>query len=247
MKGLVTVVNGDSQGKPFQIFKLTNNPNVCIFKCDSATTLKHELDTLTPLLSLTESEESWDTIAKAIVQLTHLCKNGACDFPTELLPALRTFSRPLNNAMCSERSRLSGATIDLLHALATGLGHDLEPLLPLFFPTLLVLCTRTNKVFITRAKACILAFIENTQLPGILNYLLDASKDKSVSLRLTAVDSVLACLNCFNPPDLEKDARAKVIEDVIRATARDASADVRKSSRKVFDAYTVLLPNRVDK
>jgi CLIP-associating protein 1/2 len=119
--------------------------------------------------------------------------------------------------------------------------------MPLFFPTLLILCTRTNKVFITRARACILAFIESTQLPVILTYLSDASRDKSVSLRLTAVDSVLACLNCFNPPDVEKDARAKIIEDVIKATARDASADVRKVSRKVFDAYTVLLPNRVDK
>lgn len=218
-----------------------------VSQCDSLITLKHEIDTLRPVLTLTETEESWDTIAKGIVHLTDLCKNGACDFPTELTASLRTFSRPLNNAMCSERSRLSGAAIDLLHALAAGLGSDLEPLMPLFFPTLLILCTRTNKVFITRARACILAFIENTQLPVILTYLSDASRDKSVSLRLTAVDSVLACLNCFNPPDVEKDARAKIIEDVIKATARDASADVRKVSRKVFDAYTVLLPNRVDK
>lgn len=198
-------------------------------------------------MALTETEESWDTIAKGITHLANLCKNGACNFPAELTASLRSLSRPLNNAMCSERSRLSGAAIDLLRGLASGLGRDLEPLLSLFLPTLLVLCTRTNKVFVARARTCILALIENAQLPAILPYLLNASTDKSASLRLTAVESVLACLNCFNPPDLEKDARAKVIEDVIRATARDASGEVRKISRKVFDAYKVVLPGRVDK
>jgi hypothetical protein len=198
-------------------------------------------------LALTESEDSWDTIAKGVTRLTYLCQNGACDFPPELTAFIRSFSRPLNNAMCSERSRLSGAAIDLQCALASGLGAELEPLLPLFFPTLLTLCTRTNKVFITRARTCILAFIETTQLPAILPYLSEASKDKSVSLRITAAESVLACLNCFNPPDLEKEARARLVEDVIRVTARDASADVRKVSRKVFEAYKALLPGRVDK
>lgn len=38
--------------------------------------------------------------------------------------------------------------------------------------TLLVLCTRTNlnKVFVTPARACILAFIKNTQLPIMHTY-----------------------------------------------------------------------------
>jgi hypothetical protein len=199
------------------------------------------------VLTLTETEESWDTIAQGISRLTNLCNHGAYDFPAELGALIRTLSRPLNNAMCSERSRLSGAAIDLLSALASGLGNGFEPLLPLFFPTLLVLCTRTNKVFITRARMCIHALIENCQLPAILPYLLEASKDKSVSLRITAAEGMLACLNCFNPPDLEKEVRARLIEDVVRATARDASADVRKLSRKVFEAYKVLFPERVDK
>ncbi|KIM78968.1 hypothetical protein PILCRDRAFT_824098 [Piloderma croceum F 1598] len=216
-------------------------------KCDSPNTLKQEVDALRPILALVESEESWDTIAKGIIRFTSLCKNGACDFSAELTPFIRTVSRPISSAMCSERSRLSGAAIDLLCALASGLGAGFEPLMSLFFPTLLHLCTRTNKVLSTRARSCILAVIEHTQLPAILSYLSEASKDKSVSLRIAAAESVLACLNCFNPPDLEKEARAKLIEDVIRASARDASADVRKISRKVFEAYKALLPGRVDK
>ena len=149
--------------------------------------------------------------------------------------------------MCSERSRLSGAVIDLLSTLAVGLGSQMEPLLPLFLPTLLLLCTRSSKVFVMRSRACILAFINNTQLPSILPFLVEAVKDKSVSLRLSAVEGVLACLNCFNPPDLEKDVRAQSVEYVIRLTARDANPDIRKVSRAIFEAYKAVLPGRVDK
>lgn len=179
--------------------------------------------------------------------MTGLCNNGALNFPDDLVLGIRTFSRPLISAMSSERSRLSGAAIDLLHTLACGLGNDAEPLISIFIPTLITLCTRTNKVFITRARTCILAFIEHTQLPAILPFLAEASKDKSVTLRIVAAECVLACLNCFNPPDLERESRAKAIEGIIRLTAKDASADVRKLSRKVFEAYKALMPGRVDK
>lgn len=54
-------------------------------------------------------------------------------------------------------------------------------------------------------------------------------------------------MNCFNPPDLEKDARARDIEAVIRATARDAQAEIRAVSKKIFEAYKLLLPNRIDR
>jgi len=71
--------------------------------------------------------------------------------------------------------------------------------------------------------------------------------DKSLSLRLIATELVLACMNCFNPPDLETVQRAEDIEGVIRTTATDASAEVRKCSRNVFEAYKILLPGRLDK
>ena len=59
--------------------------------------------------------------------------------------------------------------------------------------------------------------------------------------------SMLLCLKSFNPPDLEKESRAKEIEATIRATAVDANADVRKVARKIFDAYKILLPRRVQR
>lgn len=215
-------------------------------QCSSPAILNAELEVVRGKVSLEETEESWDKIEQGIVQLTQCCNNGGCDFATEMVAGVRSLSRPINHAMNSERSRLSGSAIELVNALLAGLGSSFEPLVSLFMPTLIGLCGRTNKVFTSRAKACILAVIENTQLPSILPYLADSLTQKSAFLRLVAAEGVLACLNCFNPPDIEKDTRARLIEDVIKLTARDASADVRRAGKMIFEAYKALLPDRVE-
>ena len=211
----------------------------------SAAALKCHVDFLKPALVLSETEDSWEHISQSISSLTAICQNGGFDFHDELIPIIRSISRPLINAMNSERTRLSGTVMDLVAVLAAGLGPRYEPLLPIFFPVLLCLCSRSNKVITTRARACIFAIIEATQLPSILPYFMHSIKDKSTSLRLAATEGALMCMNCFNPPDLEKDARARDIETIIRSTAKDAHADVRKVGRKIFEAYQLLLPSRV--
>jgi hypothetical protein len=200
-----------------------------------------------PSLSLSETEETWDAIEKAIATLTDSCRTGACDYPDELVAAVKPFARNISDAMKSERTRLSGAAIDFVLVLAEGVGTSFEPLVAPFVSTLLVLCGRTNKVVLNRARACVISIVENTRLPSILPHFLHYVKDKSASLRLIAAEGSLACMNCLNPPDLEKEPRAKDIESLIRSTARDANADVRKVSRKLFEAYQILLPDRVQK
>ncbi|KAK0241942.1 clasp N terminal-domain-containing protein [Armillaria nabsnona] len=211
----------------------------------SASDVKLRIESIVPRLTLIETEESWDTIATSIKTLTQICQDGGCDYPEAIVPSLRSLSTPITSAIKSERTRLSGVAIDCITELATGLGTSFEPLLPVFFPALLSVCARTNKVFVTRARACVLLIIESTQLPSILPYFVHSIKDKSASLRLVAAEGVLTCLNCLNPPDLEKEVRAREVENMIKATTRDANADVRKTGRKVFEAFKVLLPDRV--
>ncbi|KAJ6499454.1 clasp N terminal-domain-containing protein [Mycena sanguinolenta] len=212
----------------------------------STSIFQEQFDAIRPRIFLPETEETWDTIARSITDLAAVCSK-ADSFPSaDLLAAMRSISRPLINAMNSERGRLSGVAIDLVAVVASSLGVAFEPLSHHFLPVLLALSGRTSKVTVARARTCILTIIDATQLPSILSYLLHDVTDKSVSLRLTVVESTLACMNCFNPPDLEKDARAKEIEAIIRTTARDANADIRKVSRKVFEAYKLLLPSRLE-
>jgi hypothetical protein len=141
---------------------------------------------------------------------------------------------------------LSGVALELFSTLGEVLESSFEPLVPIFLPPLLALCAWTNKVFCLRAKACIMAIIEHTRSSAIFSYLVDSLKDKSTSLRLVAAEAFLACLNTFDPPKLTKESRALEIEAVIKCTIRDASADIRKVSRKIFDAYNILVPDRVD-
>ncbi|TBU31585.1 clasp N-terminal domain-containing protein, partial [Dichomitus squalens] len=167
--------------------------------------------------------------------------------PADLVAALRASSRPITSALSSERTRLSGTATDFITSAVIALGSEFEPLIPHYLPALFTLCTRTNKVFLNRAKACIAALVEHTQAISIIHYSFQSISDKSISLRLAAAETMLLCLKSFNPPDLEKESRAKEIEGTIRAAAVDANADVRKVARKIFDAYKILLPRRVQR
>ncbi|KAL5485491.1 hypothetical protein ACEPAI_8133 [Sanghuangporus weigelae] len=217
-----------------------------VISCSSPALLEYELSEVRAGLEIMETEDSWDKILNALLRLNAIVIGSAADYPSQLIAACKGFVRPLINSLTSERSRLSGAATDVLTSLVTHLQRTFEALIPHFVPTLLTLAARSNKIFIARAKACLLAIVENCQSPAILPLLRHAISDKSVALRLTVVDLVVACLNCFNPPDLEAPYRAEDIEVVIRATARDPNADIRKSSRKAFEAYKILFPSRVD-
>ncbi|OCB87361.1 hypothetical protein A7U60_g5501 [Sanghuangporus baumii] len=217
-----------------------------VISCSSTALLEYELSEVRAGLEIMETEDSWDKILNALLRLNAIAIGSAADYPSQLIAACKGFVRPLINSLTSERSRLSGAATDVLTSLATYLQRTFEALIPHFVPTLLTLAARSNKIFIARAKACLLAIVENCQSPAILPLLRHAISDKSVALRLTVVELVVACLNCFNPPDLEAPNRPEDIEIVIRATARDPSADIRKSSRKAFEAYKILFPSRVD-
>ncbi|KAI0267166.1 clasp N terminal-domain-containing protein [Gloeopeniophorella convolvens] len=217
-----------------------------VIECHSESVLQDELERARASLTLVESEETWDTISNAILRIIAISKGGACEYPTTLTSSIRSMYRPITSAAVSERSRLSSAAVECIAALAIGLGTSFDPLVPLFVPALLSICSRPNKIFISRAKAAIQTIIDQTQLISLLPYFVGALGDKSATLRLIAIESVLACVQCFNPPDLEKETRAKDVENAIKLTATDASADVRKASRLVFDAYKILLPSRVE-
>lgn len=207
----------------------------------------HRTRSIKDALLLVETEETWDRMAAAINTLHALLReDGGCQ-PRHYADLLHSLSSSLNKCINSERSRLSGAAIDVVGAAAEELGHPFETLLPLFLPTLLTLCGRPNKVFVARARTCITAIIESTQSPHILSYLVRYAKDKSTSLRLAVAEATLACLQGFNPPDLQRDARGQEVEALIKSTATDANADIRKISKRIFEAYTILLPGRVDR
>lgn len=214
----------------------------------SAVNVKNDLENLRHDLCLEETEDNWEKILKAMEAFIKIGGKGGYEIaPVEVVTALRNFYRPITNALNSERTRLCGAALDLVSSVASGLGRDFDQIMALFMPSLLSICGKTNRVIINRTRNTILCIIESTQLASALPYFVQCVKDKSATLRLVVAEGTLACLNSCNPPDLEKEARARDIETIIRSTARDANPDVRQVSRKVFDSYKILLPSRVDR
>ncbi|OJA13545.1 hypothetical protein AZE42_07330 [Rhizopogon vesiculosus] len=201
----------------------------------SPSSLKAALLVVRRKVTIQETNDSWGTIEQGILQLTECCKNGGCQLATEMIAGVRSLSRPLICAINSSRSRVSGSAIDLISALVSGLGPSFEPLASLFFPSLLGLCAQTSRSFTRRAKACVFAVIRGTQSLSLLSYLVESLHHKSASLRLVAAGGVLASMNCVDPIHIERHAR--ILEDIIQLTARDASADVRKAGAEISLAY----------
>ncbi|KAJ8585198.1 hypothetical protein M405DRAFT_797143, partial [Rhizopogon salebrosus TDB-379] len=179
--------------------------------------------------------------------MTACSNNGGCDFPGEMLAGIRSLSKSLARAINSERASLSEVAIELLTSLSTGLGPSFAPLLHIFLPTLLGLCARTNQTITMRAKTCIFAMVEHTRSPSVLPLFAQSLSHKASSVRLVAAEGVLAFLNVVNYPAVQNVARVRVLEDIIKTTAGDASVDVRKAGTKLFEAYKTLVPGHAER
>jgi hypothetical protein len=147
--------------------------------------------------------------------------------------------------MNSERTRLSATVLELLTTMISRLDRHFESLMPVFIPSVLKLCTRTNKLFINRARGLLDTLIGQTTLIAIVPYFQGCWNDKSTTLRLAAAESMVAALTKFNPPDLSR--YISHVETAILATGVDKDPAVRTAGRKMFDCYKALWPERVDR
>lgn len=149
--------------------------------------------------------------------------------------------------MLSDRSRLSGTATELLTVIGARLGAKFEPLIPLYIPSVLKLCTRSGKIYINRAQNCLKLFAAFCRVPPFVALLKDSITDKSVTLRFAATDALHDLLSTSVRDGLPR--RGKWVEDVetmIKTTATDSSPETRKMSRRVFVSYAQLWPERVN-
>lgn len=147
--------------------------------------------------------------------------------------------------MNSERTRLSASVLDLLTITVSKLDRQFEPLMPIFIPSVIKLCARTNKLFIARARIILNTVTGQTSLSSIIPYFQGCWDDKSTTLRLAATESLVDALKKFNPPDLVR--YISQIESAIMSTGVDKDSSVRTAGRKMFECYKKLWPERVDR
>jgi hypothetical protein len=150
--------------------------------------------------------------------------------------------------IATERTRLSGAALDLL-ASATRLGPAYAPLLHTYASHIARLLARTNKLYISRAQDCLTSIARNTRLAALLPYLREAIEDKSGSMRRAAVEVTLAAVQgehmAIDKADLER-RYLPDIEHIVRKAAVDREVKVREAAKAVWQIYRKEWPERVN-
>ncbi|KAJ2922011.1 hypothetical protein H1R20_g15074, partial [Candolleomyces eurysporus] len=132
-------------------------------------------------ISLPETEDYWEKIAKGFIALKTCCQDGAFSSTTEVVKIIKSFHSALTHSLLSERTRLCLAALDLIESVASACDSDFEPLLPQFFPTLMTLTGRTNKLVISRTKSCLLQLVESTHSPLVLPHFASYLQEKKTA------------------------------------------------------------------
>ncbi|KAG8914039.1 hypothetical protein FRC01_004250 [Tulasnella sp. 417] len=226
-------------------------------QCTTAAEFASQLRDIEGTLALPETEDNWEKISRALQKFAALVRGGATKLDQEFVDAVKANYKSITNSMVSERGRLSGVATDFVSSFAPRLGSRFEPLVSVIIPALVKLLMRPNKVFVNRAQACLLLIIEHCHLPSIVPHLREAAKDKAQTLRLSAVEATLQVLEHFDKSLLEvregsssiqtrRRGNVEDIETIIKDTARDANPTVRQASRKVFEKYSEIWPERVE-
>ncbi|GAA5966876.1 hypothetical protein JCM21900_001952 [Sporobolomyces salmonicolor] len=221
----------------------------------SAAQLRSEFDTLLTVLALDETEHTWEKIDKAVKRFQAVVRGGAAkkELAEEFVRGMRDKQvvNGLVRSLLTERTRLSGTTLDLI-ASSTRLGAQFAPLLPLYLPTLLRLLCRTNKLYVSRSASTIASIIKNTKLGEVLRFIahewrLEAGK--SSSFREKAAEAVTIMLGAEGVEMLiEKEALDRWIEDlewIIKTAATDKEPKVRTEMKKCWQVYHREWPERV--
>ncbi|GAA5884748.1 hypothetical protein JCM16303_005258 [Sporobolomyces ruberrimus] len=201
----------------------------------SAAQLRTEFDSLHTALALEETEHTWEKIDKAVKRFQAVVRGGAGkkELAEEYVRGMRdkTLANGLIRSLATERTRLSGSTLDLIGS-STRLGPQFAPLLPLYLPTLLRLLCRTNKLYINRSTLTITSIVKNTKLVDVLRYIVgewQGESGKSASFREKAAELTAYILSSGPGGELQMDKevldrRVEELEWIIKTAAVDRDA-----------------------
>lgn len=160
------------------------------------------------------------------------------------LDILRTHSDGFVRALNSERSRVMSSAVECLSVIAPRLGSRFDGFSSTFIPTLIKLTSKSTKIYVVRAKKCLITIISTTKLPSLLIHLRNACDDKAQTMRLAVVEGLLTAMETYDTHTLRN--RITDVETIVRAGATDSNADVRATCKRIYGLYTRKFDERVD-
>lgn len=145
----------------------------------------------------------------------------------------------------TERTKLSGATLEFIGELSKALKEDFEIFVESIISTVIKLFGRSNAVFVKRAQTCIKKVIEATNIVIILRVLLENMKSKSKGIRNCCSDYICQLFSKFEKAQLNP--YVKDLELFIREGSVDPEVLVRSNSSKSFKVYTMMFSERKER
>ncbi|KAF8332746.1 uncharacterized protein EI90DRAFT_3122481 [Cantharellus anzutake] len=206
---------------------------------------QHVKDAL-EIIEQPETEENWNKMERCFLTLASIVRGGAYKLEADFLPGMRSLSRPTCKAIISDRTRLSGPAVELVSVVGARLGPRFEPLIPLYLPTVLKLCTKPSKIYISRGTSCLKLLATHCRMPAIISQLRLVVVDKSQTLRIAVADALYDFLSTSSRDGAPRPG--KWIDDVelmIKTFARDASPEARQFARRACASYIQLWPERM--
>ncbi|ORX57431.1 hypothetical protein DM01DRAFT_1334053 [Hesseltinella vesiculosa] len=208
--------------------------------------MDREMKRIAALFLKKESEDNWESFDFALKNVKLWASSDKIHQYPGFVDHLKALQKPINSSLASERTRLSTTAHDLLLALAKAMQRKYELVNDLFMPTLIQLFARTNKVHARNTLACVKSIIECSKMPRVLRPLcLQLSKNKNQSVRHAIIECICVVLQVNTGHDL-----ARHIDDLeasIKATAMDASPQVRSGIRHCYKLYSQKFPSRVSR
>ncbi|OZJ01870.1 hypothetical protein BZG36_05272 [Bifiguratus adelaidae] len=213
-----------------------------VTKLPSQSDFDRELRRLETLFAQKESELTWDSFENALKSLTDWVKHGVVKYPG-FPSALKTLRTPIVDSMLTERTRLSGAAIELTQTLSSHMLSDFEPWAEYFVPPVLELCKRTNKLFVLRGTACLKVMVKEAKSSTAITQscaIFLTKPTQSKTLKTAALDAIAVGFGTLKASELE--IHREKFEAVIQKAAIDAAPEVRTLARTIYNSYKTTFP-----
>ncbi|KAL1921183.1 uncharacterized protein VTP21DRAFT_10899 [Calcarisporiella thermophila] len=209
----------------------------------SARELDVQINSIYATLQQKETEDTWQQFDECLRYLTEVTRNGAWKFGN-YLDGIRMLRIPLQNCIISERTRLSGSALEYLEVVSASLGPAVESIAIQLLPSLIRLCSRTNKVFIVRTQHCINSLLAYSRLTHALPRFGEMLSSQNKITRACGIEFIVNWIRTHDAKELREIGGAAGLETMLADGMQDSAKEVRDIARKGLEIYCRKLPER---
>ncbi|KNE55727.1 hypothetical protein AMAG_01604 [Allomyces macrogynus ATCC 38327] len=203
---------------------------------------QRHLDVIAADIAIKETEQTWEKMDAAIRKLKDLVPSCSA---AQMAPFVRQNKARIEACLKTDRTRLSGSACELVLALAQSGSQQTASACELFVPALLALTSRTNRIFIQRGQAALLAVVAAGNPDHFVMRVCNEAKNKAKTTRLAVVEAVKVLITSHDADRLEQFCDA--LEGCLKATVDDSAVDVRQAARAAIELYRVKMPKRSER